>query len=353
MSKIVKSGGVLNFSIFACRRFINCAGIIALTLLFIGCEAPLFLDEVESSQQAFARRTDTFLALGSKAEDIVVVGSHGLVLVSNDDGTSWQRQELSGWPGLIDVTTCANGNIAALSFEGDIWVSEDQGKIWQAHKLGSDEAPQAISCDNANRLWVVGAFATIQSTDDLGLNWSVFSTGEDIILNNIQFISDTEAFVSGEFGTLMKTTDSGQSWETLPPMREDFYPQDMYFEDSQTGWVIGLVGLVLHTTDGGQSWQQQETNTQVSLFRMAKSGQHLFAVGGEGKIFCLKGETWEAVDHGQNIRLYLGGIHTLLNNRIIVSGPAGTLHILSVDKIMGIKVGASVPVSDPDLSKKG
>jgi photosystem II stability/assembly factor-like uncharacterized protein len=353
VSKMVETRVFLIMRIPGCKELFRCLRSSAVILLLMGCEAPLMLDEVEQSRQNFTRRTDTFLAIGSNAEDIVVVGSHGLVLVSNDDGLSWQRQELPGWPGLIDVTACANGNIAALSFEGDIWVSEDRGSSWQARKLGSDESPQAITCDNANRLWVVGAFTTILNTDDLGNNWSVFTTDEDIILNNIQFISDTEAFVSGEFGTLMRTTDSGQSWETLPPMRQDFYPQDMYFEDSQTGWVIGLVGLVLHTSDGGQSWQQQQSNTLVSLFRLAKSRQHLFAVGGEGKIFFLNGEVWEVVNHGQNIRLYLGGIEALQNNRIVVSGPAGTLHILSVDKMMGTNVGASAQVSDPNINKKG
>jgi photosystem II stability/assembly factor-like uncharacterized protein len=306
---------------------------IIVSILLIACEAPLVLDQVEKSKQNFTRRTDIFLAIGSNAEDIVVVGSHGLVLVSNNDGESWQRQELSEWPALIDVTACANGNFAALSFEGDVWVSEDRGKTWQARKLGTEESPQAITCDSGNRLWVVGAFTTISHSDDLGSNWSLFTTDEDVILNNIQFINDNEAYVSGEFGTLMKTADRGANWELLAPIKENFYPQDMYFEDSQNGWVIGLAGLILHTTDGGQSWQKQESNTLVSLFRLAKSDEHLFAVGGEGKIYCLYDDGWREINHGKNIRLYLGDVESLNNNRILVIGPAGILHILSVNDL--------------------
>ncbi len=330
---VVESGVVSNFVTAIGVNLLRCACACILVLQMSGCEAPLVLDQVEKSRQSFARRTDTFLAIASNAENIVVVGSHGLVLVSNDDAESWQRQELPGWPALIDVTTCANGNLAALSFEGDIWVSEDMGSSWQARKLATEESPQAITCDNANNLWVVGAFATILNTNDLGNSWSVFTTDEDIILNNIQFISDTEAFVSGEFGTLMKTADAGKTWETLPPMQEDFYPQDMYFENSMIGWVVGLVGVVLQTTDGGNSWRPQESNTLVSLFRLAKSGNDLFAVGGEGKIIRMEGDEWFEVDHGREIRLYLGSIETLQNHRIIVAGPAGSLHILVVDNL--------------------
>jgi photosystem II stability/assembly factor-like uncharacterized protein len=315
----------------------------------MACEAPLVLDEVEKSKQAFARRTDTFLAVGANAGNIVVVGSHGLVLSSNDDGESWQRQELPGWPALIDVTACNNRNFAALSFEGDIWVSEDEGRSWEARKLGTEESPQAITCDSSNRLWVVGAFTTILNSEDLGNNWSLFTTDEDIILNTIQFISDTEAFVSGEFGTLMKTTDAGASWETLPPMEEDFYPQDIHFDDSLNGWAIGLIGAILHTDDGGQSWHRQESNTFVSLFRLTKSRQYLFAVGGQGKIFCLIGDKWKEINHGKNIRLYLGGIETLQNKKVIVTGPAGTLHILSVDEI----VDRSTPMVALDNNMEG
>ena len=337
----------------SCKKLLQYFFTGTLILLLIACEAPLILDEVEKSTQAYVRRTDIFLAVAANAETVVVVGSHGLVLVSNDDGESWRRQELSGWPALIDVTACTNGIIAALSFEGDIWVSEDRGSTWQARQQGSEESPQAITCDQANRLWVVGAFTTISSTEDLGKHWSVFTTDEDIILNNIQFINDTEAFVSGEFGTLMKTEDAGKTWETLAPIKADFYPQDMYFEDSMRGWTIGLVGVALRTIDGGQSWQQQETNTLVSLFRLAKSGETLFAVGGEGKIFYLNGEAWNEVDHGRDIRLYLGGIEALQNNRIIVSGPSGTLHILIVDEIMGNGSATSMLISASHDNNKG
>ena len=81
------------------------------------------------------------------------------------------------------------------------------------------------------------------------------------------------------------------------------------------------------------------------LFRLAKSGETLFAVGGEGKIFYLNGEAWNEVDHGRDIRLYLGGIEALQNNRIIVAGPSGTLHILIVDEIMGNGSTTSVLIS--------
>ena len=304
-----------------------------LSLLLTACEAPLVLDAVEEAKKQHARRTDTFLAVAAQGENLYVVGSHGLVLNSNDDGASWNRQELPGYPALIDITTCDDSTVAALSFEGDVWISEDAGASWNARKVGTEETTQAITCDGSNKLWVVGAFATILNSADKGENWSSYSTEEDIILNNIQFINDDEVFVSGEFGTLMKSSDGGQNWETMPPMQEDFYPQDMYFENSQMGWVVGLVGVILHTSDGGRSWTPQESNTLVSLFRMEKTSGPLLVVGGEGKILGLENDQWSEMDHGQTIRLYLGGIVSLQNNRVLVAGPGGILHILDMNQL--------------------
>lgn len=324
--------------------------LLCLLMLLLACEAPLVLDEVEKSRESYVRRTDTFLAVDANSENIVVVGSHGLVLNSPDQGQTWSRQELSGWPGLIDVAACNNGNLAILSFEGDVWVSENRGETWQARKLGTEESPQAITCDNENRLWVVGAFATILNSADLAQSWEVFTTDEDIILSSIQFISDDEAFVSGEFGTLMKTSDGGASWETLPPINDDFYPQDLYFANSQEGWVIGLVGAIFHTRDGGQSWQKQESNTLVSLFRMQKAGDYLFAVGGEGNILALVDDEWRTLEHGKDIRLYIGSIESLQNDRIIIAGPVGTLHVLSIDEL--IRSAGSMSASTVNLNRK-
>ena len=294
----------------------------------------MVLDAVEKAEQSPLRRTDNFQAIGAFEQNIVAVGASGVILTSEDDGVTWQRQVIPSWPSFLDITSCSNGLFAALAFEGEVWLSTDGGRTWNVSKLTTEEAPQAIQCDPADNLWVVGSFSTVSISRDGGASWTVSSRDEDVIYTDIQFFDEQTAYIAGEFGSLLKTTDAGASWELLPPMPDEFYPQSMYFEDLNKGWIAGLGGVILETTNGGQTWETQATGSLVTLYTLAKSNGHILVVGGEGAIFRYDGMKWQPVDHDQPFRLYLRGIQPLSEHRLIVSGPAGVLHIFSVKELL-------------------
>ncbi|MCY4154507.1 MAG: YCF48-related protein [Gammaproteobacteria bacterium] len=310
--------------------------LLAVTaLLLAACESPLVLDEVEQSLQSPIRRTDNFQALSVHESVVVAVGGGGVILVSADGGGGWQRRELPSWPSFIDVTHCDDGLFAALAFEGEVWLAEDQGASWHRSELATEEAPQAIQCDPGGMLWVVGSFSTISTSRDRGASWETSSLDEDVIFTDIQFFDERHAYIAGEFGSLLKTTDAGVNWEYLAPMPDEFYPQSMYFADPDHGWVAGLGGVALATEDGGRTWQTQSTGSLVTLYTLVKVGAQLFVTGGEGAIFRYGDGAWSPVDHGQPFRLYLRGIASLPDNRLIVGGPGGVLQILSVTELVG------------------
>ena len=324
---------MLNYVIIHTTRIANCCLLAVVCLLSSGCESPLVLDEVEKAGQSPIRRTDNIQAVSAFQQNIVAVGSAGLILASQDDGATWQRHEIASWPSFLDITNCDDGLFAALAFEGEVWLSADNGANWIRSELPTEEAPQAIQCDPAGTLWVVGSFSTISTSSDGGANWTVSSQDEDVIYTDIQFFSEQTALVAGEFGTLMKTTDGGANWEFMTPMPDEFYPQSMYFEDLDKGWIAGLGGVLLATEDGGRTWQVQSTGSLVTLYTMAKADGHIFVVGGEGSLFRYDGTAWAPVDHGQTFRLYLRGLETLPDHRLIVSGPGGVLHVFSIDEL--------------------
>ena len=304
-------------------------------LLASGCESPLILDEVEKALQSPIRRTDNFQAVSAFQQNIVAVGSSGIILTSQDDGATWQRQQIPSWPSFLDITSCAGGLFAALAFEGEVWLSEDSGLSWSLSKLPTEEAPQAIQCDPSGNLWVVGSFSTISTSRDGGASWELSSLDEDIIFTDIQFFDARTAYIAGEFGSLLKTYDTGANWEFMPPMPDEFYPQSMYFEDQDKGWVAGLGGVLLATDDGGETWETQSTGSLVTLYTLVKSNGHVFVTGGEGSIFRYDGNGWSPVDHGRPFRLYLRGVEPLPDHRLIVSGPAGVLQIFSIEELTG------------------
>ena len=123
-------------------------------------------------------RTDLLQAvtLDAKTGTIVAVGLRGVIGVSRDDGSTWQRHDLTDRtgglrPALLDVATCPDGGFAALDGRGHVFTSSDAGPSWAMHALESPEPPQAITCDAAGRLWVVGGFSTILVSNDGGKSW--------------------------------------------------------------------------------------------------------------------------------------------------------------------------------------
>ncbi|MBI1733054.1 MAG: hypothetical protein HYR49_09860 [Gammaproteobacteria bacterium] len=308
-----------------------CARLFAVCVLgavaVAGCEAPLDLDAVERSRQATIRRSDVFQAAVAAGSVVVVVGSGGLILRSADRGRTWRRTELEGLPYLIDAGACGADLFAALSYEGDVWVSRDQGATWSRKSLQTEEQPQAIHCDPKGKLWVVGSLSTIWNSADRGETWNSSSLGEDVILTEVQFLDGDLGYISGEFGTVLKTENGGGNWERLPPLPEEFYPQDMRFLDREQGWVAGLAGVILRTSDGGQNWRPEPTGTLAALYGLETFSGTLFAVGAEGTILRLDGTRWHVVDHGQPIRFYLRGMRALDGQSLLVLGPSGTLKI--------------------------
>ncbi len=319
-----------------CRSRYLCmrAAWLLSAVLLAGCEAPLVLDGVEKMRSQPVHRTDRYQAAASAGPNVVVVGNQGVILRSGDDGASWQRIELENWPALIDVTSCPNGSFVALSYDRAVYVSSDAGSSWTEKSLNDTaETPQSITCAPDGRLWVVGSFTYIWSSTDGGATWSETSRDEDAILTTVQFFDADNGIITGEFGTALVTSDGGQNWEQLPPLPDEFYPQEAYFRDPNNGWLIGLGGTILHTSDGGQSWSHQVSGTQVSLYGIEEVGGVMYAVGGEGTMLAYRDGTWQPVDHGQPIRLYIRAIKALDDKRVLLGGVGGALHIIDTSGV--------------------
>ena len=305
--------------------------VLCVSIVLVGCEAPLTMDRVEQAMQKPIHRTDRYQAAATHENRVVVVGNQGVVVHSRDGGATWGRTELPEWPALIDVAACPNGDFVALAFLPKVFVSDDGGASWKQRPLPTEENPQALTCAPDGTMWVVGAFATRWWSTDGGKTWEEATTGEDIILTTVQFLDEQHGVITGEFGTVMITADGGETWETKPPLVDEFYPQTTYFRDAQTGWIGGLGGVILHTKDGGETWTAQDTETEVPIYGIEQVGSAVYAVGGEGVLMRLDGERWALVDHGKAIRLYLRVIRNLGPSRALIAGVGGTLHIIDLN----------------------
>ncbi len=317
---------------------------LGLALLLAGCEAKLRLEEVDATRQQPIRRSDQFQAAASNAERVVVVATHGVIVTSADQGQSWQRVELEGWPSLMDVAACPDGSFVALAFERQIWLGSPTAEQWTMAKIDSNETPQALTCDSRGRVWVVGSFSTFLVSADKGATWTAQSLEEDLFLTSIQFFDANHAIAVGEFGAVLKTMDGGTTWQNLDPMPEEFYPQDAWFQDPQQGWAVGLRGRVMETADGGATWRLVQTPTLAPLFTLGALNGVPCVVGGDGVVMLRVNGQWQPQSYPDAYHQYLRAMLPL-GDKLLVAGGSGALRVLTLSNPQAVQASDVPPLA--------
>ncbi len=309
---------------------ISWLSILTSVVVLAGCEAPLELGSVEEQRAKPIQRTDRYQAAAFNGTATAVVGNQGVIVYSPDQGETWKRHTLEGWPALIDVAACPNGNFAVLAYNRTVYLSSDNGESWQAKPITTEETPQAITCTPTNNLWVVGSFTFMWSSKDMGDTWSETTRDEDSIFTSVQFIDENIGYVTGEFGVFLKTTDGGENWESMAPFPNDFYSQAAHFRSESEGWATGLGGKILFTNDGGRSWTEQVTNVPVPIYGITEIDGQVYVAGGEGTLLQLAGNEWKPVPHDKPLRLYIRALAGV-GDRLLVGGINGTLHLIQLN----------------------
>lgn len=301
---------------------------LLLPVLLAGCEADLNLAGVTATTSQASLRTDYYQALASDAGTSVLVGNDGVILVSQDQGRNWQRQQLPGHPSLIALDACSDGSFIALSFDNRLWHSADRGQSWREHALQTEEQMLTTACAPDGAWWVAGSYSTLLSSRDQGATWAQSSLDEDAMLTTLQFLNQKQAVVTGEFGLVFTSTDGGQNWDPAGSLPDEFYPHASHFRSLSEGWVGGLNGFIYHTADGGQTWERQEAPVSAPIFSFSANADGLFAIGDHSSVLRLVGNRWQAMATPSE-PVYLRAATMTADHRLTVAGGKGLL--LSLD----------------------
>lgn len=276
------------------------SGMLGLVVALCGCEAKLDLSGVEATKEQPVKRYDHYQAAAKSSEAVVVVGNHGVILVSRDKGESWRRHSLPGsdvvsFPTLVDVDVCPDGRFVALDADRRIWVSDVTGESWTAKEISTEEEVLDLTCDQNGALWVVGSFTLIMESRDGGENWTDKSISEDAMLGSVQFVGGAHGIVTGEFGSVYTTSDGGANWQAGNVIPNEFYPMASFFVTKEKGWVGGLQGIIFQTQDAGASWQRQQTGTLAPIYNIFSVEGKIYAIGEQGTILALSENEWGSV----------------------------------------------------------
>lgn len=214
----------------------------------------------------------------------LVGGEHtAAVLSTQNGGRTWERQ-FRGDPGRLNsIGASPAGEIWAVGSGGQILRTTD-GKKWLLHPSGTSSCLTDLHFVDSRIGWIVGCAGFILKTEDAGSSWVKQASGVHIDLNSVRALSEEKVFVVGAHGTLIRTDDGGGKW-----IRQDLGVRTdlncIRFVGEDEGWIVGEGGTILHTDNGGQDWSREDKIIDADLLDVFFVRPNVgWAVGSDGTV---------------------------------------------------------------------
>lgn len=190
----------------------------------------------------------------------------------------------------------ADSALLVVGKHGKILRSEDDGETWRVVPSATDRPLFSVAFTSPKQGFIVGANGLFLESSDGGLTWSQRDLGVGTQLFSIRFVSERTGFIIGEFGTLLRSEDGGKQWAQISVPWEDMLPElvetlgvvephlyDVVFCGSR-GWAVGEYGLIIVSEDGGRSWVKQRGGDLFDrhLFAATCIGESTLVTAGQG-----------------------------------------------------------------------
>jgi len=216
---------------------------------------------------------------------VVAVGERGNILLSDDQGLSWQsavvkpQRDLT----LTALVQLSDKTLLAVGHDGWILRSVDGGANWTDVRHDDEVAEPLLGIWNAGGKHVLafGSFGKFYQSDDDGRTWQAQPLEVDSAhLNGMDGGADGRRMLVGEQGLVMRSDDGGRNWQKLPA----FYNGSLFgvVRLSPDRWVTyGMRGHVFVSQNFGQSWDPVAVGNQLPLYGHAllPNGGGLLIVG--------------------------------------------------------------------------
>ncbi|MDP2301709.1 MAG: YCF48-related protein [Ignavibacteria bacterium] len=309
--------------------------LILLFLSITSLQAQVFDWEWQNPKPTGADHNDAIILTPSK---FLLLGNGGSVLISEDAGSTWTRQNIDTSYRDIYAVSFVDQQIGYVCGTGGlIMKTTNGGTDWQFLNSGVTVVLWDIEFIDANKGFAVGAAGNILSTINGGETWTSSTIGTTTIYK-LHFVNDTLGYMgsaSATTGRLFQTTDGGTTWVNISANITglDGTVRGIYFTDINTGFISNSTGKIYKTTDGGATGVVVYNigATTVSIYEV-KFIDPLkgIAITSAGRIITTAdgGTTWNLIQTDATKNLFGLGILTTpskANASIIVGGDAGTI----------------------------
>ncbi len=116
---------------------------------------------------------------------------------------------------MLDGAAFENGGLLLVGSGGTVIASDDGGVSWQEARFSGPRPSvrlSAVSFVNENRGWVVGDNGTIFRSMDAGRTWQSAVSGTSANLLDVWFNEAGVGFASGDDGIILRSLDTGRNW---------------------------------------------------------------------------------------------------------------------------------------------
>jgi photosystem II stability/assembly factor-like uncharacterized protein len=242
-----------------------------------------------------------------------------------------------------------NNRIVAVGIHGIILTSNDMGSTWiQAEEVPFTNTLTDVQCVSESQCWAVGHDLTILHSVDGGKNWVVQYNDIDFDAPflSIHMTDYLNGIVVGAFGQSLVTNDGGENWSSTIVTDDPYEPHlnsvySSYKMKSENGinlmFVAGEIGQVHISNDQGKSWSMVDTEYFGSLWGGISVDQNRkLLLGMAGKILYLKFSDDTLNEFSLDtlfagIKNSLTDIKRLKNGNYIISGNGGVVAILDLE----------------------
>lgn len=218
------------------------------------------------------------------------VGYNGTILTTNNGGQSWratQHAVQGNWQNLFDVHFVDALHGWACGAHGTLIATSDGGATWQDLSCPISQQVEAVHFADASYGWAAGAEGAIIATRDGGLTWTVQKGGSSQTITDIRFADHLRGFAVDLGGAAWITGDGGQQWKSshLPSSSQALLALDLV--GSQGCRAVGAAGLLLSTDNNGASWNTDSADSTAQLRGVDfVDAAHGWVVGAGGTILC-------------------------------------------------------------------
>ena len=333
-------------------RFL-CLSLLCVSSISLAADSMSLLKKIPAVKSDIADH-QLLTSVGIIEDKLVTVGAYGHILVSQDNGESWQQANVPVNLLLTGVHFPTKQHGWVVGHEGVILHSADGGMNWELQHANpmreiSDEEydnmsdadfaklPQLgapildVHFNNEQVGFVVGAYGLFLCTTDAGKNWEDCADRIDNAdgwhLNAIADNGGGVLYIAGEKGMAFRSDDNGENWEAMEVPYEGSFFGVLPLKQSDEVIIFGLQGKTFRSTDRGKSWSKVSHNAKTGIMDGVQTNQNdVILVGNSGAILVSSDRGAAFSLKTLKSRRHIVSAVSLSNGKQLMVGQGGVIH---------------------------